>query len=852
MNAKQYTPSQRRLRVFALDPSFSSQLDAARLNEMPVSIRWEKDLKRGPIGEYFEVDDPRHKPVDLNAPVLLAQDGFAPSVGNAQFHQQMVYAVAMKVVENVEEALGRVLLWNPKIKGKSATRSDVNCQLRLRIVPHAMKEANAYYSPEEQALIFGYFPAEQFDRSLPAGETIYTCLSHDIIAHELTHVVIHSLLPLSVLYSLETASFHEAVSDLVAILQHFELSPFLDDIVSQTRGDLSKENSLAHLAAEFGKALNPEKRGLRSALGGEPDPSALAAADGPHARGAIMVAAVFDAFLAIYKQRIAPLLRIAANGMRQPNADMHPDLVKRLSAAASDTAQKMLSLVLRALDYCPPVDITFSDYLRALVTADYEYAPDDRTYRIAICEAFRRRGIVAQGTRGISADAIRWPSSRLGFFLPNPGFLNKFSDCWRHGSSRNEIHKDTLELMHEYSSWLTKLPMRPAHQKELGIVLPAAGRQQLRVHAMRPTRRITQGHELNLDWVIQITQHSAKNKDLYGGCTLIVDANTGHVRYAIAKDIRDRGRLANIQRLAPDETGVEPPKKVARREPRPRVIEPIVARALPMPPCRRLRTYAFDPTLSWQLDTAVLNQTTLQIKWEKLARGPVGEYLEVIDYDPASKAFYPAVDLNDQGLLAQDGLAPSEGSPQFHQQMVYAVAMNTIAHFERALGRAVLWSPRTRPKARAGHRRRSPSFVRKLRHLPARVAAAERVLRRREEGDPVRILSGLGRSWAQSSGRHGLHVPLAGHHRPRDDARDSGRYSPSLHGADQRRCARVSRSVRRHRRALSALQPCRSLVAPDREDARRPDASESARRSLPNSSVRRRADTVPCGRRSGR
>ena len=45
-------------------------------------------------------------------------------------------------------------------------------------------------------------------------------------------------------------------------------------------------------------------------------------------------------------------------------------------------------------------------------------------------------------------------------------------------------------------------------------------------------------------------------------------------------------------------------------------------------------------------------------------------------------------------LLAQDGMPLSEADPRFHQQMVYAVGMATIAVFEKALGRTVLWSPR--------------------------------------------------------------------------------------------------------------------------------------------------------------
>src|SRR5262249_9646711 len=88
------------------------------------------------------------------------------------------------------------------------------------------------------------------------------------------------------------------------------------------------------------------------------------------------------------------------------------------------------------------------------------------------------------------------------------------------------------------------------------------------------------------------------------------------------------------------------------------------------PVYRRLRGYAFDPSLSEQLDTAVINQTIYKVMWEEksghtdegLKPGPVGEYLEVVDYDPASGCFYEPVDLNNEYILAQDGLPPSEGN----------------------------------------------------------------------------------------------------------------------------------------------------------------------------------------------
>src|SRR5690242_9693935 len=105
------------------------------------------------------------------------------------------------------------------------------------------------------------------------------------------------------------------------------------------------------------------------------------------------------------------------------------------------------------------------------------------------------------------------------------------------------------------------------------------------------------------------------------------------------------------------------------------------------PAYRYLRGYCLDPGFSTRLDTAGINEVVYRIPFEEsLEPGPVGEYIEVIDFDPASKCWYDPVDLAADGIASQQGLTPSEGNPQFHQQFVYAVAMKTIHHFERALG----------------------------------------------------------------------------------------------------------------------------------------------------------------------
>ena len=62
---------------------------------------------------------------------------------------------------------------------------------------------------------------------------------------------------------------------------------------------------------------------------------------------------------------------------------------------------------------------------------------------------------------------------------------------------------------------------------------------------------------------------------------------------------------------------------------------------VPQPPYRRLRIYAYDPGQATDpslFDVSVANVTT---QWELLDPGPVGEYLEVVDVDPASNACSP-------------------------------------------------------------------------------------------------------------------------------------------------------------------------------------------------------------------
>jgi len=622
----QSPPTYRRLRVYTLDPSLATKLDTALINQTVLKVPWETDLTPGPTGEYLEVmdfdpaSDCFYEPVDLNNDFLLAEDGLAPSEGNPKFHQQMVYAVAMTTITNFERALGRKALWAPRLIRDAATGEVKSSRTvsKLRIYPHALREANAFYSPQKKALLFGYFPAILANpgENLPGG-LVFTCLSHDVVAHETTHALLDGLHR----YFAEPSNpdvlaFHEAFADIVAMFQHFTQPEALRDQISKTRGDLATQNLLGELAHQFGQAIGSHGA-LRDAIGRynkatdkwepqSPDPEDYQATTEPHDRGAILVATMFDVFLAIYKSRTADLLRIASGGTgRLAEGNLHPDLVNRLAAEANKTASHILRMAIRALDYCPPVDITFGEYLRALVTGDWDLVPDDeRNYRVAVIEAFRRRGIYPRDVRTLAADALRWqswPENLKRFtFAELIKKLKTETDSptleWQTTGMRQEIEERNGKYQAATQEWLmdqlvnreTGEEKEPEIVKALGLWLGSdakatiyrgkKGPPSLEVHSVRAARRTHQDGRTILDLVVELVQRrrgyldAAKQKKaddqvagakfekpdfkMRGGCTLLINGETGEIRYCILKGIRSEGRLARQRDFASDTGGL--------------------------------------------------------------------------------------------------------------------------------------------------------------------------------------------------------------------------------------------------------------------------------------------------------
>lgn len=628
-------PVSRTLRIFAFDPSLSAQFDTAGIGEISIEVPWERKLKPGPIGEYIEVvdvdpaSDAAYKPVDLNDPRLLAQDGLAPSESNPQFHQQMTYAVAMTTIGHFEQALGRVALWSTRRTYDSIGKKYQNHFVRrLRIYPHALRDRNAFYSPEKKALLFGYFPVSIKDANNTPGTLVFTCLSHDIIAHETTHALLDGVHPrFNEPMNPDVLAFHEAFADIVALFQRFAYPGVLRDQIARTRGDLAGENLLGQLAQQFGRASG-RGSALRDALGGinpatgkwearVPNVRDLEKTREPHARGAILVAAVFGAFLKVYRARTVDLLRIASEGTGVLRAgDIHPDLANRLAEEAARCAKSILQMCVRAIDYCPPVGITFGDYLRAIVTADHDFNPEDpNRCRLAFVESFRQWGIYPEGMRSMSAEGLLWlapneeemdeqstqSQTALSRFFAS---LNKiFSpDPWDLETDRRRAWEGVGVNATSMWKWLTTGKGREM-AAEIGIVLDATGapptvfrskkaakdanRLSVEVHSVRTARRRSPRGGVVTDLVVEITQRrrgyfdaeEQKKQDAPGavadenhksdflyraGCTLLINAATMKVRRIIRTPgtITDDRQLERMRRYLADE--MEPGNAFAR------------------------------------------------------------------------------------------------------------------------------------------------------------------------------------------------------------------------------------------------------------------------------------------------
>lgn len=543
---KKNDPLNRPLRIYALDPATPKLDGATAIVQIPYEV-----LQLGPTGAAFCVHDvdatgQLYEPIDLEDPTILLTSGLNPTPISPQFRQQMVYAVCSRVRQSFRTALGRQLDWG------FDNGSCKDGQLEIR--PQGAYIQNSFYDKQSGRLCFGYYdaPANVSGRYLPNGRA-FTSLSHDVIAHEVTHALLDGLRANFITpTSPDTLAFHEGFADLVAVFHHFTYEEVVLAAIRQSGGKLESALLLTSIAEYFGHTIGKDGP-LRSAIDVDGklvyDPTLEI-----HALGSVLVSAVFDAYRIIFERRSRPYIRLATHGAGlQPGQLLPAGLSEVLAHEATVVARQFLNVLIRAVDYCPPIDLEFGDFLRAVITADRELIADDKWgYREAWIDAFAARKIYPKFVEALSEDALIWRPPPHP--LPPIADLN-FATLRFDGDPGNFFcPEESLRQAHALGAFITQ----PQNLSSFGLIISDDARldddriDPPSIESIRVARRIGPDGQILFDLVAEVVQHrhahlpDGRSFAYQGGCTIILDA-TGEVRYSIFKSVVGEARFRSWQ-----------------------------------------------------------------------------------------------------------------------------------------------------------------------------------------------------------------------------------------------------------------------------------------------------------------
>jgi hypothetical protein len=365
-----------------------------------------------------------------------------------------------------------------------------------------------------------------------------------VIAHETTHALVDGLRPdYTYPYSPDQAAFHEGFADIVALLSVLSLREVVTaalDLHTSKEQNLIRASALTEkelkkgvllgLAQQVGEAMyGAHGVALRRSIQLSADPK-LPRSDEftePHRRGELLVAAALGAFLKLWKERIDLF------------GELHQGCVSRLGVvdAAVETADRLLTIAIRALDYCPPIHLVFGDFLSAMLTADYDLYRDDSRYgyRRALREGFASFGFgpAAEGTE---------PAAESGLWA-GPGELKLAYDRTHFESMQHDpqevlrfLWENRAQLRFEESGYNIVESVWPCHRVASdGFFLRetvAAYSQYIKIRGGELSELgLKKPRDMPVDF--QLT--------LRGGGTLIFD-EWGKLKYHVRKSIRNAKR----------------------------------------------------------------------------------------------------------------------------------------------------------------------------------------------------------------------------------------------------------------------------------------------------------------------
>ena len=291
------------------------------------------------------------------------------------FHMVSVLGSILKTLYVFErqDVLGRRLAWSFDAP-------------QLLVIPRAGQWENAFYERETHSLQFFYFPSAKDPEQI-----IYTSLSRDIVSHETAHAILDGIAPdLYDALTPQSLALHEAVADLTAVFMAMRSHNLLPPILRETEGSIQESTAFSSIAEEFGRGRDPlgEAGYLRSLYNDKTlaDVSKFR----PHALSEVLSGALYTVLVTMHED-------LKGRYAQEPEfADKERPLYAASYKALGNAVVRFSSMVLRALDYLPPGDVSFADYGRAIIAADKGLLPEGEQERIWLKEEFVKRGIATQ------------------------------------------------------------------------------------------------------------------------------------------------------------------------------------------------------------------------------------------------------------------------------------------------------------------------------------------------------------------------------------------------------------------------------------------------------------------------
>lgn len=289
------------------------------------------------------------------------------------FMKVSVFGTVLRTICLVQDpaVLGREIEW--AFSGK-----------QLLVVPRAAEMDNAFYHRESRSLQFYY-------GSTSHGSTVYSGLSQDIVAHETAHAIIDGIAPdLYDASSPESLAIHEGLADLTGALLSMRNRELIQkNVHAPNVGEFQQSSRFSRIAEEFGR-WRGHGNALRDICNTKTlDPHAAddrrIDSSSPHSTSEVLSGLLFVVFSALFAA--APRDPEVKSKINRQDSAQPEGMRNRVAYACNRT----LGLAYRGLDWLPPGDASFADFVEAMLTADCHFFPDDsRARKVLIKEAALR------------------------------------------------------------------------------------------------------------------------------------------------------------------------------------------------------------------------------------------------------------------------------------------------------------------------------------------------------------------------------------------------------------------------------------------------------------------------------